>query len=82
MIMEVDFFEPRPHSHFSPNGTLKRKRNPEYPKNKNTDNLEKFAMDALQGVVYSKDNMVRNTVSSKNYADGAPYTNFVFRNHA
>lgn len=82
VIMEADFFEPRPMSHFTANGTLKRKRVPQYPKKKDTDNLEKFAMDALQGVVYSNDNMVRNNVSNKNYADGAPYTKFVFRNHA
>jgi len=82
VIMEADFFDARPRSHFSANGTLKRKRNPEYPKKKDIDNLEKFAMDALQGVVYSNDNMVRNTVNSKNYADGAPYTKFVFRSYA
>ena len=78
LVMEATFFEERPRYHYKRRGSLK-KGVADYPKNKDVDNMEKFVMDALKGVVYNDDNMVRQNVSVKHYSAGAPYTELVFR---
>jgi Holliday junction resolvase RusA-like endonuclease len=78
LIMEASFFMERPQSHYNRRGSLKRGA-PRYPKDKDTDNVTKFAQDALENVLYNNDNMVRRNLSTKHYSNrGAPYTKLVF----
>jgi Holliday junction resolvase RusA-like endonuclease len=58
------FYFKRPNNHFSISGL--RQSAPKYvTKNPDVDNLMKLVMDALQGCVYSNDNVVTHTQATK-----------------
>jgi hypothetical protein len=82
LIMELHFYIERPNSHFNVLGNRIKAAAPKYPKVKDVDNMEKFVSDALHGVVYNNDNIIRKSVTEKGYSPtGSGFTKVVFRNY-
>jgi hypothetical protein len=81
LIMDLHFFLERPASHYNVLGNRVKATAPKYPKSKDVDNMEKFVSDALHGVVYNNDNIIRKSGTEKGYSEGAGFTNLVFRNY-
>ena len=65
---KMKFFLSRPPSHFLSTGGL-REDAPHYPRGKDIDNLEKFAMDALQGIIYLNDASIKHNKGRVNMAE-------------
>ena len=82
LIMELHFFLERPRSHYNVLGNRIRAAAPKYPKVKDVDNMEKFVSDALHGVVYNNDNIIRKCQTEKAYSlEGPRFTKVVFRDY-
>jgi hypothetical protein len=81
LIMELHFFLGRPASHYNVLGNRVKAAAPKYPKGKDVDNMEKFVADALHGVVYNNDNIIRKSTTEKGYSEGAGFTKLVFRDY-
>jgi hypothetical protein len=83
LIMELNFFIERPETHYNVLGNRVRANAPKYPKVKDVDNMEKFVSDALHGIVYNNDNMIRKSITEKAYSPegGAGFTEVVFRDY-
>ena len=81
LVMELHFFLERPKSHYNVLGNRLKAAAPKYPKGKDVDNMEKFVSDALHGVVYNNDNIIRKSQTEKAFSKGAGFTKVVFRNY-
>lgn len=69
VALEAVFFLPRPLNHYTGKGERKRVRDDavDYPQRKDVDNLLKFVMDALQGILYSNDNCLTKVTIIKRF---------------
>jgi Holliday junction resolvase RusA-like endonuclease len=67
LMAEIHFLIPRPPSHFRPGTRVLKPSAPVYPRQKDIDNMLKFTLDALQGVVYKNDSSIRSVRMDKEY---------------
>jgi hypothetical protein len=67
LMAQIHFLVPRPVSHFWPNSRILKPSAPLYPRQKDIDNMLKFTLDALQGVVYKNDTSIRSVAMGKDY---------------
>lgn len=84
LVLDITFLVERPPSHFSsPLQVELRKSAPQYPRQKDIDNMLKFTMDALQHVVYHNDISIRRIIAEKAYTQqGGGCTKLVFKPYA
>jgi hypothetical protein len=78
LIMEAMFCLQRPPSHYDRQGSLLSDV-PKYPRHRDIDNMLKFAMDALQHVVYHNDACIRYIIIDKEYSKEAGFTKLAFK---
>jgi Holliday junction resolvase RusA-like endonuclease len=74
LVIEVDFYQPRPRSHYGSgrNAKLLKESSPPAPcKRPDVDKLLRAILDALKGVVYADDGMVTAVVARKNFGEPA-----------
>ena len=73
MFVRLHFFFCRPKSHYGTGRNAERLKSaaPRYPSKKaqDVDNLAKFAMDCMNGVVYCDDRQVVTLSAAKRYGD-------------
>ena len=81
LTMEGHYFVHRPPSHYKPDGVTLKDKAPEYPRRKDIDNLDKFVLDALQGIIYFNDSMVRKSITVKSYTLGHGYIDMEFTHY-
>ena len=69
--LEVDllFFFPRPQSHYTGKGAIKRAAPRHHITKPDRDNLEKSTLDALNGSLWRDDSLVVGGYTSKRYVD-------------
>lgn len=71
LILKVDFYRPRPRSHYTSKGALTRSA-PSYPVTKpDLTKLIRPLEDSLRGIVFKDDSQICETIATKGYGDKA-----------